>query len=118
MEKPIDFGKSNDKDMLFQIGINDKGLNGIFEMVSDKFEDKWFSTRNLLKKGKRFDMAQTVEDMMNTQKLEKAFPDLAEKYGDSELDILFSPSHKLFQSGMPKAKMSGIYFLKNDVVKV
>lgn len=63
-----------------------------------------------------------LKPMINTMKtsvVAAVIPTFSEEYGaDNNLDIMFSPSHSLFQSGFPNAKMSGIYIDKNGNWKI
>jgi hypothetical protein len=57
--------------------------------------------------------------MLTTTTIGTVLPDFTEQYGDNKkIDLIFSPSHELFQEGIPGSKMTGIYMDKNGNWKV
>lgn len=57
--------------------------------------------------------------MMTTSMLATLLPDFSAEYGDSKkVDVVLSPSHELFQEGIPGSKMTGVYMDRNGNWKI
>jgi len=75
-----------------------------------------FSLRDLFKYN---DKLKGVMDMMTTSMLATLLPDFTAEYGDGKkVDVVLSPSHELFQEGIPGSKMTGVYMDRNGNWKV
>ena len=75
-----------------------------------------FSLRDFFKYN---DKLKSAMDMMTTSLLGTVMPDFAAEYGDGKrVDIVLSPSHALFQDGIPGSKMTGVYMDRNGNWKI
>ena len=111
-EIKYDFFNEKNKDgyeAMVQLAIDDNLFNSFASVFTSV--DKTFSLRQLMKQNPK---ARPFISNMNTMILATIFPSFADKYGnDAPIDIMMSPSHALFQDGVPNAKMSGLYIDKN-----
>lgn len=58
-------------------------------------------------------------DMMTTSLLATFLPDFTAEYGEGKrIDVVLSPSHELFQDGIPGSKMTGVYMDRNGNWKI
>ena len=57
--------------------------------------------------------------MMTTSTIGTILPEFINEYGkDKKIDLVLSPSHSMFQEGIPNSRMSGIYMDKNGNWKI
>lgn len=94
---------------MFQLQIDDNLFNSFSSVFTSV--DKSFSLRELMKNNPK---TKPMVNAMTTNMIAPVIPTFTEEYGDNKnLDIMFSLSHSLFQSGFPNSKMSGMYIDKN-----
>jgi len=60
-----------------------------------------------------------IKQHLNTGLLGKIIPSIKDQYGDdTQLDVMFTNNHEVFVDGVPDAEPMGIYFEKNDRVRL
>jgi hypothetical protein len=63
--------------------------------------------------------AKSILDMMTTSTIGTILPEFINEYGaNKKIDLVLSPSHSMFQEGIPNSRMSGIYMDKNGNWKI
>ena len=112
--KPIEGGFYNE--------VNGAGLEALTQMIVDDnlfnsfasilaSVDKHLSARSILKGNAR---AKAFLDMLTTSTIGTVLPEFINEYGpDKKVDLVLTPSHALFQEGIPGSRMMGVYMDKN-----
>lgn len=94
---------------LTQIIIDDNLFNSFASILASL--DKTISLRNVLKGNAK---AKTVLDMLTTSTIGTVLPEFINEYGEGKkVDLVLTPSHALFQEGIPGSRMMGVYMDKN-----
>lgn len=92
-----------------QLIIDDNFFNSFASILASL--DKTISMRSLLKGNPK---AKTILDMLTTSTIGTILPEFINEYGENKkVDLVLTPSHALFQEGIPNSRMSGIYMDKN-----
>jgi hypothetical protein len=94
---------------LTQFIVDDNLFNSFASIVASL--DKTISMRNVLKGNAK---AKTVLDMLTTSTIGTVLPEFINEYGENKkVDLVLTPSHALFQEGIPGSRMMGVYMDKN-----
>lgn len=94
---------------LTQLIIDDNFFNSFASIVASL--DKSISMRQMLKGNPK---ASTILDMLTTSTIGTVLPEFINEYGENKkVDLVLTPSHTLFQEGIPNSRMSGVYMDKN-----
>lgn len=112
--KPIEGGFYNEVnaqglEALTQIIIDDNFFNSFASILASV--DKSISARNVFKGNAK---AKGVLDMLTTSTIGTVLPEFINEYGENKkVDLVLTPSHALFQEGIPGSRMMGVYMDKN-----
>lgn len=114
MLKPIEGGFYNEVnaqglEALTQFIIDDNFFNSFASILASV--DKSLSARNVFKGNAK---AKTILDMLTTSTIGTVLPEFINEYGENKkVDLVLTPSHTLFQEGIPGSRMMGVYMDKN-----
>jgi len=112
--KPIEGGFYNEVnaqglEALTQFIIDDNFFNSFASILASV--DKSLSARNVFKGNAK---AKTILDMLTTSTIGTVLPEFINEYGENKkVDLVLTPSHTLFQEGIPGSRMMGVYMDKN-----
>lgn len=112
--KPIEGGYYNEVnaqglEAFTQLIIDDNLFNSFASILASV--EKTISARSVLKGNAR---AKAFLDMLTTSTIGTVLPEFINEYGENKkVDLVLTPSHALFQEGIPGSRMMGVYMDKN-----